>query len=275
MLERLRRGVIGVIGGVASRLGLVNGRCPVCAALTATDAVPNGTTGTDGLCRACAAALTPRSGGCCHRCGRMFGNAASQDGHTPAPDTPQKGAPPVITCGECRLNPPPWDRFYFHGPYTDALRHLVLDYKFNGGLHRTRLLSSMAVAAFRHGRGRVPDLVVPVPLHPRRLVWRGYNQSTELARALGRALPAPVNDRALVRTRNTVPQTRLDMRQRRENIRDAFSADPELVSGRAVLLVDDVFTTGATMTECARTLCRAGAKTVDVLVLARACGDSA
>jgi ComF family protein len=213
----------------------------------------------------------------------MFGDGHGHGGRNEQGGENQtKRAEPTIICGECRLDPPPWDRLYFHGAYSGPLRDMIIDYKFHGGLHRTRLLISLAVQAYqpaeiplsavRHGPGVAgsPDLVLPVPLHPRRLLWRGYNQSTELARGLGRALQCPVPPDALVRTRNTVPQLSLDMRQRRENIRDAFAADPAQVAGRSILLVDDVYTTGATLTECARTLRRAGASGVAVLVLARA-----
>lgn len=195
----------------------------------------------------------------------MFGDGSNHGG-----DSQTDHAEPDTICGECRLDPPPWDRLHFHGAYSGPLRDLIIDYKFHGGLHRTRLLTTLAVAALGRGAAGSPDLILPVPLHPRRLLWRGYNQSTELARGLGRALHRPVPPDALVRTRNTVPQLSLDMHQRRENIRDAFAADPAQVAGRSILLVDDVYTTGATLTECARTLRRAGAAGLSVLVLARA-----
>lgn len=183
---------------------------------------------------------------------------------------------PATICAECRLDPPPWDRLFFHGPYSGSLRDLIIDFKFHGGLHRTRLLISLASEAYRRGTAdavrsmALPDLIVPVPLHPRRIRERGYNQSLELARGLGVALGRPVAGDALARVRHTAPQMSLDKGQRRENIRDAFAADAGQVRGRTALLVDDVYTTGATLTECARTLRRAGAAGLDALVLARA-----
>ena len=115
------------------------------------------------------------------------------------------------------------------------------------------------------------DLVVPVPLHLERLRWRGFNQALSLARALvprGDARLAPM---ALVRQRATAAQVGLGEADRRHNIRGAFAvSDRARVRGRRVLLVDDVMTTGATADECAGTLRRAGARQVDVLVLARA-----
>lgn len=133
-------------------------------------------------------------------------------------------------------------------------------------------MARLAGEAFARMGGDRPDIVVPVPLHRRRLIWRGFNQSTELARAISRQLGAKVRNKALVRTRHTPPQTRLDRAGRLANIKDAFAANTDLVRDKRVLLVDDVFTTGATLRECARTLKRAGASHVDVLVLARAMG---
>ena len=127
----------------------------------------------------------------------------------------------------------------------------------------------MAVQTFEQRQARTPDVIVPVPLHHRRLLWRGFNQSLEISRSLSKRLDRPVLKNGLTRIRNTPPQTRLGLRERRVNIKDAFLADTGQIRGRRVLLVDDVYTTGSTLRECARTLRRAGAFGVDVLVLAR------
>ncbi len=132
--------------------------------------------GTGEVCPDCAEAMQPRTGGYCTKCGEMFGCNT---------DTP-------TICAACRLAPPQWDTLHFHGRYDGVLRDMILSYKFNNGLGRTRLLSNMAVAALQRSDFRTPDLIVPVPLHTKRLQWRGFNQSTELARALGRALDRPV-----------------------------------------------------------------------------------
>jgi ComF family protein len=123
------------------------------------------------------------------------------------------------------------------------------------------------------------DLIVPVPLHRRRLHAREFNQAAELAAALleaARARNAPLaavalDARALERTRDTPPQTGLDALQRRRNVHDAFRVrTPERVRQKRVLLVDDVMTTGATADACAAALSRAGAARVLVLTLGRA-----
>jgi ComF family protein len=115
------------------------------------------------------------------------------------------------------------------------------------------------------------DLIVPVPLHPRRLRWRGFNQSLLLSRQVSRRYNVPVEPFALYRARETVPQTELTEDERRKNVRGAFAINAgKSMKGRSVLLVDDVYTSGATVNECSRVLIRGGAREVTILTLARA-----
>jgi ComF family protein len=114
------------------------------------------------------------------------------------------------------------------------------------------------------------DLIVPVPLHRRRLWWRGFNQAALLADEIGRRLALPLDATALRRVRATAAQTARDHDARRRNVRRAFAVRrPARVRGRRILLIDDVMTTGATADECARTLRGAGATVVDVFTLMR------
>ena len=116
--------------------------------------------------------------------------------------------------------------------------------------------------------------MVPVPLHSSKLRQRGFNQAELIARAALRSADwrnLRLETKALVRSRETVSQAGLTRHQRRQNIRGAFRVrKPDLVRGRNILLVDDVFTTGATVSECARVLLRAGAQSVQVATVARA-----
>lgn len=115
-----------------------------------------------------------------------------------------------------------------------------------------------------------PDLIVPVPLHPQRLKERGLNQSVALARLFFPGSLRHLHPDVLVRKRNTPAQTSLNGLARRKNLRGAFAvAENALVQGRTVCLVDDVYTTGTTVSECSRTLLQAGAREVVVLTLAR------
>ena len=115
------------------------------------------------------------------------------------------------------------------------------------------------------------EAIIPVPLHPRRLRWRGFNQSVLLARQISRAYNIPVDCFTLFRKIDTPPQTQLPEEDRRKNMRRAFAlAEESAMSGKRVLLVDDVYTSGATVNECSRVLKRGGAREVFVLTLARA-----
>lgn len=226
-------------------------RCLACHGLRAIDL-----TACDALlCAVCAQELAPRLAGYCPGCGELYDQMDE----------------PLHLCGDCLREPRPWDSFFFHGPYSGLLKGTLLAFKFRQGLGHARLLQALAAKAFslRGGSG-LPDLLIPVPLHPRRLAWRGYNQSLELSRGLASELDRPLCPSALMRIRHTPPQARLDARVRRINLLGAFRADPALVAGRRVLLVDDIMTTGATIEQCALVLKAAGASVVDVLVLARA-----
>jgi len=183
------------------------------------------------------------------------------------------GAPLGIEglCGACRIRRP---RFAYARAallYGDLVREAIHAFKFGGrgGLANPLgdLLAGLGLSALP---GAAPDVLVPVPLHPRRARERGYNQALLLARRLERAWRVPVVADALVRAVPTLPQADLDAAARRRNVRDAFAVRrPERITGRHVVLVDDVLTTGATAGECARTLYRAGAAAVGVLTVAR------
>ncbi len=172
--------------------------------------------------------------------------------------------------------PPPWKRVVFYAQYAGALRACILAYKLEKRLGLGSLLQRLLLEAWAYGadlsRMPSPELIVPVPLHPGRLRTRGFNQSLELARPLARRTGASLSPGALRRIRPTLPQFTLQRHERARNMQGAFAADTSLVRGCRVLLVDDIMTTGATLLECADTLRSAGAKRIDLLVLARAAG---
>ena len=114
------------------------------------------------------------------------------------------------------------------------------------------------------------DLIVPVPLHPKRLRWRGFNQSVLLGRQVGRVWGLRLDPFVLTKKMDTVPQSGLSLKERRPNVKGAFAIAPRrTVEGMRLLLVDDVYTSGATVNECSRVLLRSGARDVQVLTLGR------
>ena len=114
----------------------------------------------------------------------------------------------------------------------------------------------------------LPEYIVPVPLHSRRISQRGFNQSLELAKQLSRALGVALDANTVTRTRHTAPQTGLSEQERRKNVRGTFHVSADM-QGKHVAIVDDVMTTGSTVGELARTLKRVGVQRVDVWALAR------
>lgn len=180
-------------------------------------------------------------------------------------------------CAGCTARPPAFARARAACAYAGIARRLVLAFKHG---ERTELAPLLAGFAARAGGELLAacDLIVPVPLHRLRLWRRGFNQSLLLARELARRSGRPLSRDALLRVRRTRSQQGLDAAARRRNVTPAaFAVHPRrrgLVTGRAVLLVDDVLTTGATLESCARVLLRAGAARVDVLVFARVVRDA-
>ena len=174
-------------------------------------------------------------------------------------------------CAACTRARPLFERARSALVYDEASRPLVLGFK-----HGDRLEGAPAYGRWlaRAGAELVGDaeLIAPVPLHRWRLLRRRYNQAALLALSLGRAVNKPCVPDLLARVRATRSQGGLGRAGRAENVRAAFAVRPrrrEAVQGRRILLVDDVYTTGATATACARALLRAGCAAVDVLTLAR------
>jgi len=207
--------------------------------------------------------MQPIEGGLCSTCGeRLFSPYALA------------GAEP--RCGMCRRIEPPFARAVAYGSYEEGLRELIHLLKYGGVRPAANVLGRMladAIAALepRFSNGSVA--VVPVPLHHAKLRWRGFNQAELIARAALKIRPhhrLRLCRSALERKRETTTQTGLTSHQRRENLRGAFGVtQPEAVRGGEVLVVDDVYTTGATVSECARVLRRAGATKVWVATVAR------
>lgn len=183
------------------------------------------------------------------------------------------GAPkPEPQCAECHGVVFAFDSAQSVGIYDGVLKEAIHQFKYAG---HTVMASVLGALLVQHINSRADFLakigcIVPMPIHPSRARFRGFNQSELLASEIGRALDLPVLPAALIRTRPTRPQVDLPVDKRHENVDDAFSVTREdVVSGRIVLLIDDVFTTGSTCDSASRALREAGAREVHVLTVAR------
>lgn len=176
-------------------------------------------------------------------------------------------------CGRCQSEPPAFDATSAVYAYAFPSDVLVQALKFHGELALAPFLADRLYAELdASGSAGGADLIVPVPLHASRLRERGYNQSMEVARELGARLGIPVAATLCERVRDTPAQLGLPWKERRENVRGAFSCTKAL-DGKRVAVVDDVMTTGATLGEVATTLRQFGAARVTNWVLARALAD--
>lgn len=176
-------------------------------------------------------------------------------------------------CGRCLAKPPAFDATLVAADYAAPLDQLVLQLKFGARLAHAGLFAQLLRDAVLAQPGRaLPDLLCPVPLGPRRLAERGFNQALEIARPLAAALAIGVQPALAARVRETAAQSRVAPNARRDNIARAFALAPHapaLVRGRHVGLVDDVMTSGQTLGELAATFKRHGAARVTNLVFAR------
>jgi len=176
-------------------------------------------------------------------------------------------------CGRCLVHPPFYARMIAALDYKPPVTALVAGFKYNDRLVNGRVLASSLGELLQsaYTQEQLPGLLLPVPLHARRLRQRGYNQSLQLARCLSRDTGIPVAPELVIRTRDTPHQTGLGAAQRRKNLRGAFQLNPavKIPSSTPVAIVDDVVTTGTTVNEMARVLLKGGACEVHVWALAR------
>jgi ComF family protein len=221
-------------------------RCKKCGALVVED---------DGLCADCWASVTFLGPPWCAGCGLPFEY--------------EVGAGSL--CGACMAVPPLFDIARSALAYDDASREMVLRFKHGGDETLSRLFARWMVLA---GGDLLLEsaIIVPVPLHPWRRIRRRFNQSALLAEDLARLTELPADPLSLVRVKRTPSQGGLGKKARALNVRGAFAVRPdrrERIEGRRILLIDDVWTSGATAEACIRACRKAGAGPVSFLTLAR------
>jgi ComF family protein len=179
------------------------------------------------------------------------------------------GATADTLCGRCQQRPPPFERTIAPFIYSYPIAELIGGLKFNGKLQHGRMLATLLLEhLLRSNREQLPQLLIPVPLHRKRLQERGFNQAVELARPLSRQLDIPLDFSSCRRVRDTRSQSELHVRERQRNVRGAFKLSGKIEADHVALL-DDVVTTGSTVTALAKVLRRTGVGRVDVWALAR------
>ncbi|RDH82219.1 MAG: ComF family protein [endosymbiont of Escarpia spicata] len=177
-------------------------------------------------------------------------------------------APENSLCGSCSQQHPGFEQCLAALVYDQEVGQLVSGLKFRNQLGNARLLGDLLCGYLEGKIFEKPDFILPVPLHRSRLKTRGYNQALEIARPVGRRFGIPLRPKVCARNRATEAQADLDKGDRGKNIRGAFSVKKQ-VSGRRIVLLDDVVTTGNTVSELTRVLRQAGAARVDVWAVAR------
>ncbi|MBI3356321.1 MAG: ComF family protein [Nitrospirae bacterium] len=223
--------------------------CTVCGLPLTDDPIPY-------FCASCWGSISSMTHSCCARCDRPF---ASPIATAYSPDH---------VCQPCMERPPSYTRAWTLYPYLPPLQNAICLFKYKGKVSLASPLARLMI-------DRLPpldsvDLIMPVPLHRQRLREREFNQSLLLADRIGRHLDTPVSFTNLIRIAPSPAQTTLSRRGRLKNLRGAFSLrHPGSIAGKRILLIDDVFTTGTTVNECAKTLRKAGSGDVIVLTLGR------
>lgn len=175
-------------------------------------------------------------------------------------------------CGKCLGDRPAFDVARAAVIHEGSFRDLIHAFKYSNKTHLRRPLALLTIELLDDFvREERPELILPVPLHLDRLRKRGFNQAVLLGELMSREWHIPMERRTLLRLRRTKPQVALSAAERLENVKNAFGLSrTDGISGKKILLVDDVITTGSTVDECARVLKKAGASRVSAITVARA-----
>ncbi len=221
---------------------LFPGICLLCSERVATN---------NEFCDACEASL-PRLYNGCEQCAVPLAEASAAQHR----------------CGACQQHPPAFHRALAPFVYAAPIDRLIQDLKYRQRLETARLLGAR-LADYVASRDPEIDVIVPVPLHAKRLRERGYNQSLEIARPVAEQLGLRLDYQSGQRTRATPPQTSLPPKARQRNVRNAFKVTGSF-KGARVAVLDDVMTTGHTVNAFATCLKKAGAKSIELWVVARA-----
>ncbi len=223
--------------------------CAACGSPLSGDPVPL-------FCTPCWCTIAPLALSRCAQCDR------------PLPSPIAFTHSPTHRCHHCTVRPPAYTKAWTLFPYLPPLQDAICLFKYREKVSLAKPLAQLMIDALPPALHA--DLIMPVPLHPSRLREREFNQSLLLADRIARHLRRPISFTNLIRTLPSDPQSTLSRKERMKNLRQAFAVSkPGQLAQRRILLIDDVFTTGTTVNECAKALRKAGAEDIQVLTLAR------
>ncbi|AFM25699.1 ComF family protein [Desulfomonile tiedjei] len=207
------------------------------------------------ICADCAESITRIEPPICAQCGLPLAHNTTHE---------------MLFCGTCLTDPPAYGTARFGTAYEGDLRQALKNFKYNGQLRLSSALGQLlSEAFFRYYDPAQFDVIVPVPIHRKKLLERGFNQAVILARKLSKNTGIPLDRNSFKKIRDTPAQARLSKKERQRNLKGSFQVSRlNAIKDKRILLVDDVATTGSTITEASRTLHKAGAAQVSVLVLA-------
>lgn len=205
------------------------------------------------LCHTCKnRIITPKNP--CQRCARPLPHHAM----------------PFALCGQCLYQQPHFDNTIALSLYHSPIKEMIIDLKFNGKHLNAKLLSYLFCNKLKqYNQFHIPNALISVPLHYKRLQQRGYNQSYQLARHIAKSLNIPLLPNVIKRSKNTLPQTQLSLVQRKKNVQNAFTCH-RLTPYPHIAIVDDVMTTGNTLNSMSHLLKKSGVSTIDAWIMARA-----
>ena len=214
--------------------------CLICDTQNSSSALP--------ICNKCLHEL-PRNIKVCQQCGLPIENSAA------------------TICGKCQSKPPVYDKTITPFIYDNAIKHLIIELKFKKKLINAHLLGKLLVKAVSNET--LPDFLLPVPLHKKRLRQRGFNQTMELCRVLSKELSIPILTGIVEKTKETIPQSELSAKQRKQNLRNSFKVIGSIPAAH-IAIIDDVITTGTTITEIAKLLKKSNSTNIQAWACARA-----
>ena len=174
----------------------------------------------------------------------------------------------ALVCGKCQQHPPFFQQSFIPFIYQDPIRHLILQLKFHEKLYAAKILGHLLATQIKQNNKALPELIIPVPLHPTRQKQRGFNQTIEISRFLSHKLNIQMDNSIIIKEIHTQPQIDLSRIEREKNLANVFSVKKTPVA-QHIAIVDDVVTTGHTVNQIAKLLQSTGVEKIDVWAIAR------